>query len=310
MRIRWTGVPARRLRGRELNWRVNAVVALAAVAALAGPAALLVAMRPAPVFDQPFQIDQVAALAERVAVDYLSGQYTRVFAASGVDTTFGAPRRSDGLIDPEYRRQPLTQVASTQVVDRQERFYGDRPYQLVTVQALGRDGSAWQVAVAVYPQGPQLAATPSLVPLAPTTQAQLPALDYRGDTSQVAPPAPVVSLVAEWATAWAAGDSATLKRLTGDTAPGVYRGLGGFGVERTVLISAVTIDSDPAAAAPLRLVVRVAVWVRAPGANVSGQSVELDLLVVDAASDLPKVTAWGPAGSVPLVSFANRQPAG
>jgi hypothetical protein len=39
-----------------------------------------------------------------------------------------------------------------------------------------------------------------------------------------------------------------------------------------------------------------------------GQSVEMDLLIEDATSDLPKVTSWGPAGSVPLVSFLNREP--
>jgi hypothetical protein len=308
--IRWTAVPARRLNGKELNWRVNAVLALAAAAALTGPVALLLSLRVPPPPPQIHQVDAVAELAERVTVDFLSGQYTRVPVAVGVDPTFGAPRGVDGRLDPEYRRPALVPIVSTQVIGRESRTYGDRSYEMVLVAAFGRDGSAWHVSVPVYPDGPLLAASPTLMPAPPAPTVPLPALDYRGDVAQVTPPSAVVALVAEWATAWAADDRTTLKRLTGDIDPGVYRGLGGFAAERTVLVSAVAIDVDPAVSVAGRLVARVTVWLRPVSANVSGQSVELDLLIEDAASDLPKVSSWGPAGSTPMVSYLNREPAG
>jgi hypothetical protein len=308
--IRWTAVPARRLGGRELNWRVNAVLSLAALAALAGPVALLLSLRTPPVVEPPHQVDRVAALAEQVAIDFLSGQYTRVPTAVGVDPTFGAPRSAAGQLDTSYFRAPLAFVASTQVVGREQLRYGDRPYELVTVAAFGVGGDTWWVSVPVYPEGPYLAATPTLVPPPRVAPPSLPALDYRGDSSQVVAPPAVVALVAEWSSAWAADDRATLKRLTGDTAPGTYRGLAGFEAQRTVLVSAVAVGDPSSGGGAQRLIVRAAVWLRPPGADVWGQSVEMDLLIEDAASDLPKVTSWGPAGSVPLVSFLNREPVG
>jgi hypothetical protein len=307
--IRWTAVPAKRLRGSELSWRVNAVLILVTLAALAGPLALLLSSRTAPPALQEHRVDAVAALAERVAIDFLSGQYTQVPVAVGVDPTFGAPRSVSGQIDPDYLRPVLSQVASTQVIAREYRIYGERRYELVTVAVFGSDGLAWQVAVPVYLDGPVLAAAPTLLPPPRHPATPLPALDYRGDIDQVTPPSNVVPLVAEWATAWASDDRATLKRLTGDVDPGIYRGLGGFVAERTVLVSAVAIDRVSQSGVPRRLVVRVTVWVRPEGANVSGQSVELDLLVEDASTDLPKISAWGPAGSTPMVEFANREPA-
>lgn len=314
---RWTAIPARRLSGRDLGWRVNVVLVLALVAAVSGPLAFMLSLRAPEQVVHVHRVDAAAALAEQVAVDFLSGQFTRVPTAVGVDPTFGAPRSSTGQLVAEYVRFPLAFIASTQVVDRASMTYGERAYELITVFAVGVDGASWWVSVPVYTDGPYLAATPSVLPRPRTPAPQVPALDYRGDQGQVSPSPAVVSLVAEWASAWASDDRVTLKRLTGDTQVGEYRGISGgpsgFEAQRTVIVSAVSLDTSVQgvqSVAPQNLVVRVAIWLRPAGADLWGQSVELDLLVADAASDLPKVKSWGPAGSAPREPYLNREPVG
>jgi hypothetical protein len=302
----WTAVPARRLGQRDLNVRIWAVLGALMLAAITGPVALIMAggdSGVAPV--TTYRVDPVARLATQAAVDFLAGRPTSVTAAEGVDVAFGA-QRSQVEIGAAAVRSPLAEVAETAVVDRQRLSYLGRSYEVVTIIAVGRDGSRWTVAVPVYIDGPALAAGVTLLPSDVGGVLRAPALNYVEDERRTGTSESVRALVTAWATAYAAGDEVALKQIAGDPQPGRYRGLGGFSVNLTpVIVSAVTVTGD--GGSPVQIL-RVAVWMR-PVAALSAQpiAVEFDLLVEQPGTDVPKVVAWGPAGSAPsLVRYGNR----
>lgn len=309
----WTAVPARRLSQYQVDLRVYIILALLGLAAFAGPAALLVTASRAPVSASPESMvtDPVAALAVQVAVEFASGLPTSVLAASEVDVEFGAdlaPSDPLGLL-PQTRRPLVDGVASASVLARAPGSYlGGRAYEMVTVKVVGEEGGALLLAVPVFVEGPALAAGVSILPYTPGGRVDTPALDYTDHPQAGRATAALQQVVREWAVAWASGDAASLKRITGDSLPGSYQPLGGFRLDRVDIVSVVDL-SEPGPDRTERAfqAVRVALVMTPSTSSASPFRAEYDLRIDNPTSDFPLVTAWGPPGSSPLAPFANRR---
>jgi hypothetical protein len=308
----WTAVPARRLSGYQVNVRVHAILGLLVFAAVAGPLALaLTLLRGADSPDATFSgPDPVARLAMQAAAEFASGLPTTVVAADRVDVLFGSELgdQPQSLLLPA-RRPLVSGIADVSVVDRVPgRYLGGREYEMVTVQVVGEGGGRVLLTVPVFRDGPALAAGISILPTSQGGRTRTPALDYADHPQRSAPSGALRRVVEEWAQAWASGDAPTLKRLTGDSQPGQYRPLGGFRLERAEIVSVIDLY-ETVSRNEVRTVqaVRVSVLMSPAGGPLSPFRAEYDLRVDNPFSDFPLITAWGPAGSSPLLPYQNRE---
>jgi len=299
----WAAIPAQRSSAAVLNVKVTAILAALVVAALSGVLALFVALTSdgGEVTD-PGPGPRVLALARLVAEDFVDGRPTTAAVATGVDATFGRG---------EEPTAPLWSERTVALYGTETSSYSGRTYHRVTFQIQG-DGRLLLLAVPVFDtsEGPVLASAPSLAPYhgSGTAPSPLNYLDLPTGDDQV--PAPVRSVVERWAQAYVSDDGAALKELAGDGGDGVYGGLGGFelaGVQVAAAVPFTTVDDEPA------LVVSTGLLVSPTGANGFQAETTLDLLVEQADTQLPRVTAWGPAGSAtdptPIRPGQNRLPA-
>lgn len=283
----WTAIPAQRSSAAVLNVKVTAILATLVVAALSGVLALFVALTSGgDEVTDPGPDPQVVSVARLVAEDFVDGRATAVAVAAGVDRTFGRGAEPT---------PPLWSDRTVVLYGTEESNYSGQAYHRVTFQVQA-DGQLFLLAVPVFatPEGAVLAAAPSLEPYhgPVTTPAALNYLDLPTGDDQV--PTPVRSVVERWAQAYVSDDGAALKELAGDGGEAVYAGLGGFelaGVQVAAAVPFTTVDEEPA------LVVRTHLLVSPTGANGFQAEAGFDLLVEQADTQLPRVTAWGPAGS-------------
>jgi hypothetical protein len=110
----------------------------------------------------------------------------------------------------------------------------------------------------------------------------------------VTPAEPVVRRVQQWAQAFVTGDAVALAEVTGDTLGRQFQAMGGFQNGGVEVVTAVAKPSGE------ELVVRARV--RLVRANQFNTSAEYDLLVTGYTTSDPKVVAWGPAGSGPVLA--------
>lgn len=308
----WKAIPARRLSQYQVNLRVYAILLLLSFAALSGPAALLLARSGS---DDAGAVaegvaDPVLLLAVQAASEFALGLSTSVVAAEGVDVAFGSDL---GGIDPlgflpSQRRSLVDGVAHADVVERVSgRYLGGREYEMVTVKIVGESGGHVLLTVPVFVEGPALAAGISILPSPQGGRTRTTALDYSDHPQRVSASGQLRRVTGEWASAWASGDAALLKRLTGDSQPGSYLPLGGFRLEQYDIISVIDLSEQVSRNEERSFqAVRVSLLMTPGSGSVSPFRVEYDLRVDNPYSDFPLITAWGPPGSSPLTPFENR----
>lgn len=163
-------------------------------------------------------------------------------------------------------------------------------------------GATMELTVPVHVRGPDaaLAAHPTLLP-APPTADDLAGATYRDFPDVVGNvPDPVADTIDDWAEALLADDRAALRAITGDpSTTGEYVGLQGFELEDGPEVITAVDDQ-------IGLTVRVRVWVRDTRANQFVTSLDYDLAVNDVDGALPRIVAWGPAGTgFGLTDYAN-----
>jgi hypothetical protein len=294
-RPNWTAVPAMRSTLPVLRLRLYVVLGSLLAAAAAGVFAFMswVSYLP-PEPDLSSAVPKVSAIALTAAEDYLAGRPARFPVADGIDPDF----RPDD-VDP----MPFPYLSLAQGSWRRElvtgRLVETHSFLVVTAER------AYTLTVAVALDGSvaTLAAYPTLTPALVNPGKPAPALEYQGVDSLVESiPTPVSDVLAEWAAAYAADDVQALQVIVGDRTAqaGAYRGLGGFTLAtQPVIRSAVaTVDG---------YVVRVRLVLSATSADGVQMSTDIDVLVQQPNTTLPKVVAWGPAGTGPsLTKYQNR----
>jgi hypothetical protein len=310
---RWTAVPAARSRAGSLKVKLFVVLGLAGLAALAGPAtAVFVLTRPAPA---PVVIGGNATAdgyARTVAEDYLNARPTSVPVADNVDASFGRTATAKDRKPLPY--DGLTLVASQATPADPKTKSPEYNISKFLFEVTAEDGTRKamkiDVTMLVTADGPVLAAEPTLRAADLTADKYQP-LDYQEVASykEGSPSAAVSDLVAEWAKAFATGDSHRLGELVRDPDGGTYQGLGGFTSSRTpeirsyVVESPVNVQTVHGVKPHNPIYVRARVWFQSTGAEKFESSADYDLLIFDAKSDSPYVVAWGAPGSAPLTPF-------
>ncbi len=302
MKPKWAQVPAARTSGPLLKIRFWLLIGTVAAAMLAGLMALPVALQAQQVAastpDVTTVVPQARGFAERVVASWLDGDDLSAFpAAAGLS----GPLAGNGLTG-----------ASGAAWDRFDRHpdgsfvSGGVPYEVhhFTVTVNGR---RWQLSVLVLltGDGPAIGAPLSALPVATVDGGQLEAADLssvevEGDVGR----ARVTERLGEWATAYAADDRAELQELAGDTRSGVtYLGLGGYTVDSVRLLGAFPATIEQGRVVVGRVRIAMVEPAAADGEDASSEedadlfTVDLDVLVAEFDTQLPKVIAWGPAGS-------------
>lgn len=291
----WSAVPAERSSRVSLRSRQRLIVGGVLAAAAAGPLALLLTLASGssaqPAADGG-SLSTAHAYARIVAQDYLAGRSTVVPVARNINPTMGHSNDS-----PSLSVQAMTDGAVQAGVD------GSQSYSVhhFTVQTSGR---LFDLAVTMVQgaNGPVLGAHPSLLAVGgePGT---VPAMDYGDSPDKIngAPDGPLVEQVNKWAAAYAAGDSDSLKALVDGA--GTYLGLGGFKVDGAAAVVNSVENQDGT------VVVRAKVPLVAASNPALTFYAEYDLLV-QPDGELPKVLAWGPAGSGPTLQPYQNNTAG
>lgn len=291
---KWSAVPAARSSAPLLKVKLWLVLGLLAFLVVLSPLAMIVALTnkpaatPTPVATAPGPTF-TSALAQVAALEFLSGQPYTIPVASGVDTSHGAATNPGGT--------PIS-LGATNVI-----FAGTTPGSLA--------GTSYEIEHFVYSansklyhldvtmidtdKGGVLGAQPSLFPANMAPTGSVPALNYTNASNTVAAPPNLQSQVNDWATAYAANDSATLAQLANH--PGTYAGLGGYTVSGTPTVVSVTSDGS-------NYIVRVSLLLSSTSAQGYQTETEYDLLVYPGAG-LPNIVAWGPPGERPLTPYEN-----
>lgn len=301
----WSAVPAQRSNAMELNTRRKILLTLVIIAIVSGPLSLVLSLRSAPVPVTPvIQVsDPSSALASIVAQDFIAGRATLVpFATSGGAEFSGVNpnlRPATSELEAVY---PLG-VLSFAYAGFSNYSLGGRDFKIHSF-LLETKSSILKLGVVTTLDAngqPVLAAQPSIMPNEAVLAPSVSPVDFSGALSEIKSiPAGFDAQMLKWATAFASDDRVALKELV--NAPGVFTGLGGFMLEGTPQI--ITVLSDTTSGL-LNVRVRVnLVSITAPGFTAIS---DYDLLVKPE-GDLPKIIAWGVAGTtaLPLTPFYNR----
>ena len=298
----WSAIPARRSNSVELGTRRRVLISFVVLAMLSGPLSLVasVALRPhsaAPIIQVS---DPQAALASIAAQDFIAGRGTLVDYASGEATTSNA-------IDPNLR--PPSNITSTGLGVTSFAYAGSssltvalREYEVHTFW-VGTATKILRVGVTTTLDGggnPVLASQPSLLPQAITPAKPVDPVDFSNAKGVVtAVPSGFEGQLTRWSNAFASDDRATLADLV--NSPGNYVGLGGFSVVGTPTILTVLTDGRSN-----WLNVRVRITLAQVGNPGFSAISDYDLLVKPD-GNLPKIIAWGSAGTTgfPLEAYSN-----
>lgn len=290
-------VPTTKLSKKQLRFRQNLILAAIALGFACGPLALVVALSSSG-GSAPTKVTaptDAVAYATAIAEDFVAAEPTALPVADGADQTFGLTKQDigvelehDGLI---YNRSVVSSVAGTRV-------------DLIRFTVRRTQGDLLLTIPVTYSQSGDalLAAAPSLAPIEypATGSVDTPSPDAGDDVANDVPRL-VSERVELWAAAYASNDAQELKVLVDDAdapAGGTYEGLGGFTCPDgcTRIVWATPLTSDPSSA-----IVRVSAGFVDDGANKFVANNEFDLLVRGWRTDAPRVQAWGPAGSGPLL---------
>ena len=299
----WSAIPARRSNSMELGMRRRLLISLVVVNMLSGPLSLVasVALRPKASTPVIQSSDPQAALASIAAQDFIAGRGTLVDYATGEASTTaalepslriaGAPANTSGLGATSFAYAGAT----TLTVDL--RKYEVHTFWVGTATKILRVGVTTTLDNA---GNPVLAAQPSLLPQFVSPAAPVAPIDFANDPGVLSSvPSGFEGQLSRWATAFAADDRATLSDLVNN--PGTYVGLGGFTVaSKPTIITVVTDGRNDWLNIRVRLDLT---QVGNPGYRVIS---DYDLLVKPE-GDLPKIIAWGAAGSTgaPLAAYSN-----
>lgn len=280
---RLAAVPAARSRAAVLKVRFFILLGFMVAMSLLGlVSAFAWFTQKPPVIDLRADDPQGRGLAEVVAEGYVSGFTIPVPTAAGVVFKPSTPVETQGEISWEGFSTFTLGGSRTEL------------HRFLFVRKTGTDPlkpvlelMRLSVLVAVPAGGnPVLAAQPQF---APASWASSDVVTDYSDLESVALPPSAQDQIQAWATAWAAGDSETLRLLTGDATPGVrYVGLGGYQVKSARVVSALLAGQDA-------FLVRARIVLS--GANESILEMDMDLTVKSASTGLPNVVGWGPAGS-------------
>jgi hypothetical protein len=302
-----TAVPSQRDSQTVVKMKVYAILGAAALSAFLGVLSFVAWVVFTP--DVPTAealLPQGRAMSELVARDFLAGRTTAVPVAADVDPSFGG--RTYSMRDDERREVPVTSISplsfsrETLVTPDATQDYEIHSYLVSSRGRLLR----LDVTLLITPEGPVLAAQPSLQAV-PTPSESYAPLDYRQFSSTGDPTVndKVTAKVAAWAAAFSSNDAQALRDVTGDQAsPGEYIGLGGFKVADTPRVLRTLPVGESA------LLLRVQLLLSDVGDDGAVVSADYDVLVHDAFSELPKVVAWGPAGAPTLEPQMNNPSAG
>lgn len=238
------------------------------------------------------------AFAEQIARDMLAARPTTLPVAEGVDPTWGA---SSLAANEEPVPLGVRDIAWS---GSDYRVLNNRAYRVHSF-LVRTDTDSYQLDVTTMrsTEGlPVLVAQPALGPV-PQPATVPKALDYAEDPGVVdTVSADIRRVTTEWATAYATGDGETLRQISNDlsSATGDYVGLGGFEVVGEPRIVTAIHAGGPT------MDLRIRVVFRSTGAKQYLMSNDFDLLVGDPDTSVPKVVAWGPAGSaIELTPYQN-----
>lgn len=302
---RWAAVPTAKPQVRSsaarLKTRLWLVLGLLVVAALCGPAALvLAAAQPPPAAPRVNVPDfGLQAQAQQVAAAYLAGRPSPLPVAEGVSPTFGRSAE-------DTSKAPASPPVFSGYFAASD---GQRTWQ--TFQFVTRIADrSYKVEVSLLSEqfGPVLAALPALTPVTAAQTESAEALVFPGaDEASVQQPV-TDERIQEWAAAYAQGDAAALTRLVGDPdTSAVYVGLGGFVATEVKVLKVFTLANTPADQALAQVQVTFAL----PDGSFETDAA-FDLLIVRPQTATPLIGAWGPQGTAPYLTWGwnnvNRSP--
>jgi hypothetical protein len=289
-----SAVPAKRSSATVLKLRLSLIFAGIAFASLSGIFALYSVLT-----FQPAKVDVLVAnprgqaVAELAAAAYLGGYTIALDTTKGVDFAPSVPVATVGpIVWSGYTRYQLSGIEVEQHKFLfNHRFLNDNNQEVSEQMSL-------IILVAILPKNTinqgdytvALAAQPSISLELPVSVSAI--LDYSDRGTSV--PSPVLAKIELWCAAWASGDQAAIKSISGDTDPNftIYHVFGGYTCDSIQALSAAPL------ATPDDLVMRVRLVLKS--ANGSILLTDMDLTITSATSGIPNVSSWGPAGSTSL----------